>query len=268
VRTGPILLLAILAAVFAPEAGARKKKDEPPAPPDQVFRLAQEKIRKKRYYSARILLQELLPRIPPDDRDLLPRVQIAIADSFFKDRGFLNYGEALNAYRNFLTYYPQHEEAARAQYMVGLSLFQQALSPDRDQATTLKAIEEFRKLETVYPGSPFVADARTRIREAEDRLAEHERLIGAFYQKRKAWLAAIDRYRRVLSDYPHYSGANRVLFDLGRCLLAVGSRPDAEDAFARLQQAAPGDKMSAKARELLTDYDREQARKVGKDGRS
>jgi outer membrane protein assembly factor BamD len=265
-RWFPATLLAIvMVASLAPDARARKKKEQAPPSPEQVYRLAVEKIRKKRYYAGRTMLQELLPRIPPDDRDLLPRVQLAIADAFFKDRGFLNYGEALNAYRNFLTYYPQHEEAAKAQFMVGMCLFQQSLSPDRDQTTTLKSIAEFRKLESLYPASALVPEARQRIREAEDRLAEHERLVGWFYQKRRGYLAAIDRYRTILRDYPHYSAMDRVLFDLGRCLLAVGNRPDAADAFDRLQRSAPEGKLSKKASELLREYDRKQARRVGKD---
>jgi outer membrane protein assembly factor BamD len=248
----------------APTA-AKKRPPQVPAPPEEVYRQAMQRIAKKRYFSARMLLQELMPRIPPEDRDLLPRVQLAIADSYYRDRGFLNYGEAVNGYRNFLTYYPQHEEAARAQFMVGMCLFQQALSPDRDQATTRKAIREFEKLQELFPASPYVERARQKIVECHDRLAEHERVVGWFYQRRRGYLAAIDRYRRILSEYPRYSKTDRVLFDLGRCLLAIGNRPDAEDAFARLQQSDPKGALAAKARQLLTQFDREQAEKVGKD---
>jgi outer membrane protein assembly factor BamD (BamD/ComL family) len=98
----PILALGLLAAC----ATSGGKKGEPPAPPEEVYQKAMRKIEKKKYYSARTMLQNLLPRIPPEDRDLLPKVQLAIADAYFKDRGLLNYGEALNGYRNFLTSSP------------------------------------------------------------------------------------------------------------------------------------------------------------------
>jgi outer membrane protein assembly factor BamD len=263
--TASLAALVLAVACATPGAPKAKGKNVPPPPPEEIFRQAQAKIAKKRYYAARTMLQELLPRIPPEDRDLLPRVQLAIADSFFKDRGFLNYGEALNGYRNFLTYYPQHEEADRAQFMVGMCLFQQALSPDRDQATTRKAIEEFRRLEEQFPNSAYVPQARQKVVECHDRLAEHERLVGWFYQRRRAYAAAIDRYRKVLEEFPRYTGTDRVLFDLGRSLLAIGNRPDAEDAFARLEAAGPDGKLIGEARKLLKEYDREQAEKVGKD---
>ena len=238
-----------------------RKEARKSLPPEQVYRVAMEKMNKKKYYSARNLLQQILPRIPPDDRDLLPKVQLAIADSYFKDRGLLNYGEALNGYRNFLTYYPSHEQAAYAQFMVGLSMFEQVLSPDRDQAMTLKAIEEFRKVEAVYPDSPLVVQARAQVDACLELLAEHERLVGRFYQKRKSYQAAIDRYRVVLDKYPRYKKTHEVLYNQGRCFLLVGNREDAMEYFERLWHEAPDSDWSRSARSDLAAYDRAEARR-------
>ena len=225
-------------------------------PPQQVYDEAEAKIAKKRYYTARTMLQELLPRIPPEDRDLLPRVHLALAEAFFKDGGLANYGEALNAYRNFLTYFPQHEKAAYAQLMVGVSMYRQVLSPDRDQAMTLKAIDELKKVEIVYPKSPYVTEARNTIGLCYDRLAEKERLVGRYYQKRKVWPAAVDRYRAVVDKYPQYSGMNRVYLEMGRCLLSLNRRDEAKDLFDRLAAQDAKGWMSQQARSAMKAYDR------------
>lgn len=252
---GPLAVVLLAGAALAATSCAAKRKDKQAAvPPDQVYRMAIAKMEKKRYYTARGLLQALLPRIPPDDRDLLPRVQLAIADSYFKDGGLLNYGEALNGYRNFLLYYPQHPSADRAQFMVGLSLFKQVPAPDRDQALTLKAIEEFRKVEVNHPDSPFTQQARDQIVLCQDELAEHERLVGWFYQKRKAWVAALDRYRGVLDRYPRFRRTSRVLYDMGRCQLALGHRLEAEEVLGQLIHDSPDDPLVPKAKALLDEY--------------
>jgi len=257
---GLVLLLVAGAA-----CGAKHKKNQPQLPPQQAYDLAMQRIAKKHYYTGRSMLQELMPRVPPDDREILPRIQLGIADAFFKDGGQLNYGEALNSYRSFLTYYPSHEEAARAQYMVGMSLFQQALSPDRDQALTLQAIAEFEKVETVYPASPFVEKAKAKVIECHNRLAEHERVVARFYQKRKRYNAAIDRYRILLDRYPQYDHADQVLFDIGSCLIKVGNRPEAEEFFTRLFQDYPKSKLSPRARTILDEFDREQKKAPAKE---
>ena len=251
------VVLAVLVTV-ASGCAAKHKTKEPLLPPQQIYDMAMQKIARKRYYTARTMLQEAVPRIPPDDRDLLPKIQLAIADAFFKDGGQLNYSEALNQFRTFLTYYPNHESADRAQFMVGMSLFEQALSPDRDQALTRQAIQEFQKVESVYPTSPYVAQGKKKVVECYDRLAEHERLVGRFYQKRKKYNAAIDRYRAVLDHYPQYTRTGQVLFVIGKFLLKVGNRPEAEEFFTRLFQDQPGSPLASKAKDLLAQFDRDQ----------
>ncbi|HEX9507906.1 MAG TPA: outer membrane protein assembly factor BamD, partial [Myxococcales bacterium] len=129
---------------------------KPADPVDKVYEAALQKMRKKRYYSARELLQSLQTRIPQDDRNLLPLVQLRLGDAFYQDGGALNLGESLGAYRNFLTYYSQREEAAYAQYQVGMCYFGQVLAPDRDPDLIFKAITEFEKVERLYPDSPYV----------------------------------------------------------------------------------------------------------------
>jgi outer membrane protein assembly factor BamD len=260
-----VLLGGLIAPGCAAKHAPKTRTTKQQGAPEEVYLEALRKIAKKRYYGARQMLQELLPRISPDDRELLPKVQIAIADAYYNDRGLLNYGEALNGYRTFLTYYPEHEMADRAQFMVGMSLYEQALSPDRDQALTLQAIAEFSKVETAFPQSPFAAQARKMIKDCHDRLAEHERLVGRFYQRRNAYLAAIDRYRQILDKYPHYQRTNQVLFDLGQCLLVVGNRPEAGEFFARLEQEDRKGDLASKAKNLLEDFDREQARARSKE---
>jgi len=225
-------------------------------PPEEVYGLALEKMAKKRYYSARALLQEVMPRIPPEDRDLLPKVQLAIADAFYKDGGIVNYGESLNSYRNFLTYFPQHDQAVYAQYMVGMSMFQQVLAPDRDQTMTLKAIDELRKVETLHPDSPYAKEARGVIDRCHDRLAEKERLVGRFYQRRKSWPAAVDRYRFVLDRYPRFDNMNRLLLDLGTCLLALNRRDEAQEVIDRLAREDASGKLSRQAQQRLSEYER------------
>jgi len=249
-----VLLALALALLSAPSCAGKRRNKEPPPPPEQVYQMAIAKMEKKRYYTTRTMLQALLPRVAPDDRELLPKVQLAIADAYFRDGGLLNYGEALNAYRNFLIYYPQHPSSDRAQFMVAMSLFKQVPAPDRDQALTLKAIDEFNKVVTTYPDSPFAQKAREQVILCQDELAEHERLVGWFYQRRKAYSAALDRYHGIIERFTHARNVNRVLYDMGRCQIALGHRIEAEEVLGQLFHDSPDDPLVRKAKALLDDY--------------
>lgn len=228
-------------------------------PPPVIYQDAIRLMAKGKYYKVRASLQEVMPRIPPDDRDLLPKVQLTLADAFYLDGGLLNYGEALNAYRNFLTYFPTHPKADYAQYMVGMSLFAQVLAADRDQTMTKRAMIELSKVEALFPFSDYVLEARRTIQQCRDRLAEHERIVGRFYQRRKAWEAAIDRYRKLMAAFPQAENMNQVLFDLATCLLKIDQRTEAADLLDRLSHEDADGELAKKGQKLLRRYDRKQA---------
>ncbi|PYS96697.1 MAG: hypothetical protein DMF50_03680 [Acidobacteria bacterium] len=249
------LFLALVGTLLSvPSCAGKHRSKEPPLPPEQAYQMAIAKMEKKRYYTARTMLQALLPRIAPDDRDLLPKVQLAIADAYFKDGGLLNYGEALNAYRNFIIYYPQHPSSDRAQFMVAMSLFKQVPAPDRDQALTLKAIEEFNKVAATYPDSTFAQKAREQVILCQDELAEHERLVGWFYQRRKAYGAALDRYVASIASCTTWAGA--------RSRSVTGSRP--RRFWASCSTTARTTRWSGRPRPCSTNFTRRRRNRTGR----
>jgi outer membrane protein assembly factor BamD len=229
-----LLLLPVLAV-----ASCHRKSPALTEPIDQLYQSALHKMQKKKYFAARSLFQTLQARIPQEDRELLPLVQLKLADSYFLSGGVLNLGEALTAYRNFLTYYPQREEAAYAQFQVGMSLFGQVLAPDRDQELTFKAITEFEKVEHLYPDSPYVGKAQDQILQCREKLAAHNFVVGSFYYRRKNFLGAADRYRVILEKYPQYSRTEETLFLLGNCLVATLNPDEARLYYVRLVQEYP-----------------------------
>jgi len=222
-------------------------------PVDQLYQTALEKMQKKKYYAARSLFQTLQARIPQEDRELLPQVQLKLADSYYLAGGILNLGEALSAYRNFLTYYPQRDEAAYAQFQVGMSLYGQVLAPDRDQDLTNKAIIEFEKVERLYPNSPYVAQAQSQIAKCREKLAAHHFVIGGFYYKRKNYLGAADRYRVILDKFPQFSHTEDTLFLLGNCLVKTLNPDEAKLYFVRLVQEFPNGKHAREAQARLKE---------------
>ncbi len=252
-RRIPLLLALAALGLLLPASLAchRQAKAKVIQPVDQVYQEALLKMRKKRYYAARSLLQSLQTRIPQDDRQLLPLVQLKLADAFYLDGGSLNLGEALGAYRNFLTYYPQREEAAYVQFQIGMCYYGQVLAPDRDQDLTYQAISEFEKVERLYPDTSFVEKARIQTLLCRERLAAHEFLIGNFYFKRKFFVAAADRYRVVLDRYPAFSQTEETLFRLGRCLMITENPDEARLYFERLIHDYPEGNFAEEAKRIL-----------------
>ena len=69
-----------------------------------------------------------------------------------------------------------------------------------------------------FPDSPLVPQAKERLLEVQEVLAQREYLIGHFYFLREDYPAAIARLKSVADTYPLYSGADEALYRVGRRL--------------------------------------------------
>lgn len=223
---------------------------------------ADELIATKKYYKARLKLQEIM-LLGIADKELNGRAQIALADAYYQDGGTLNLAEALARYTNFLAFNPLHARADYVQYQVGMCHFEQVYSSDKDQGQTRKATEEFRKVGALYPASPYVAKAEMRMQEARQLLADHELVVGRFYASRKAHMAAIDRYRGILDHFPRVDDKPTVYFLLAEALNALERFEEARAYLKLLIASYPDHEVRPPAEHMLRRLDKKSAQPVG-----
>jgi outer membrane protein assembly factor BamD len=119
-------------------------------------------------------------------------------------------------YKDFRTFFPNMKEAAEAQLKVANIHYQEMEKADRDYTHAMRAEEEYRSLIMEYPDSPQVPQAKQRLREVQEVLAQREFNIGRFYYLRLAYPAAIARLKTLVDRYPLYSGADQALYLLGQ----------------------------------------------------
>src|SRR5665213_3376325 len=162
---------------------------------------------------ARLDLQTLLNTYP--DSQFQMRAKLAIADSWYKEGGTAALMQAESEYKDFITFFPNAPEAAEAQMRVGDIYFRQMDKPDRDYSKATHAEEEYRLMLQQFPESALVPQARQRLREVQEVMAQREAAIGDFYASRAAWPATIARYQTVVDTYPEYSHMDDVLVGLG-----------------------------------------------------
>ncbi len=106
---------------------------------------------------------------------------------------------------------------------------------------------EFKKLVLTYPLAEEIKPARASILQCEERLAQHAVLIGEHYVRVKAYPAAIDRLTEILTEYPSFSGMERVYYGLGVAYIG----------WKKPEQAVPY------LTKLVTDYPKSQAGQEG-----
>jgi outer membrane protein assembly factor BamD len=149
------------------------------------------------------------------------------------------YEEAITAGKRYVSMYPTSEDAAYAQYIVGLSYFRQIKDVTRDQRESRRAIEAMQEVIDRWPDSEYVDDARAKVRFARDQLAGKEMQVGRYYLERREYIAAVRRFRNVVESFSDTNHVEESLARLTESYYAMGLASEAQTAAAVLGHNYP-----------------------------
>jgi outer membrane protein assembly factor BamD len=161
------------------------------------------------------------------------------------------YDEAVNAAQRFITLHPGHKDAAYAYYLVALCNYEQIIDVKRDQTNTQKALAALEEVSKRFPGTAYAQDAEAKATLARDHLAGKEMEIGRWYLKKGSYLAGINRFKRVITEYQTTSHTPEALYRLTEGYLALGVRSEAQTAAAVLGHNYPNSQWYQDAYALL-----------------
>ncbi|MBI1649493.1 outer membrane protein assembly factor BamD [Hyphomicrobium sulfonivorans] len=147
--------------------------------------------------------------------------------------------EAIAAAERYTTMHPGTKEAPMAHHIIAQSYFDQMKTPNRDQDTTRKALAQFKILKARYPESTYAQKADNQIRLCEDTLAAQEMEVGRYYLNKGNHIAAINRFKTVVTEYQTTAHVEEALYRLSASYLALGIAPEAQNAVAVLGHNFP-----------------------------
>jgi len=214
------LILLVLALLVLGVACTNKKVNNPLAnvnskQPDKVlFDRAMDAMKHNHYDVARLTLQTLINTYP--DSEYIARAKLGVADSWYAEGGSASLAQAEAEYKDFETFFPNMPEAAEAQLKIANIHYQEMEKPDRDYTHAMRAEDEYRQLIQQYPDSKLVPQAKQRLLEVQEVIAEREFEVARFYYLRQSYPAAIARFRSLNEEYPLYSKADQSLYLLGQ----------------------------------------------------
>lgn len=159
--------------------------------------------------------------------------------------------EAIASAERYLALHPGTKDAALANHIIASAHFDDIKQPDRDQAETRKALSSLKTMRTRYGDSPYAKDTDNRIRVAEDTLAANEMEVGRYYQKRNNYVAAINRFKVVVTDYQTTAHVEEALYRLVECYMSLGITNEAQNAAAVLGHNFPSSSWYKNAYALL-----------------
>jgi outer membrane protein assembly factor BamD len=248
-RLGCLVVTASLLAgcsSFAWFGGNKTPEVENTDPPDVIYGKAEQLTNKGKFGDAARAYEEVDINHPYSQE---ARKAILMASYAYYKAG--KYDEAIGSADRYLTLHPGTQESDLAQDIIGMSYYDRVLDPKRDQTFARKALIAYDTLLQRYPESRYTAKARNRTRILRDLLAANEMMVGRYYLRHNNFLAAINRFRSVVTDYQTTEQVEEALMRLTEAYMALGIVNEAQTAAAVLGHNFPDSKWYSHAYALL-----------------
>jgi len=245
--------LAIALFISLWGCGKNVKVDAPAMDePDRVLYEKALKLMEKHNYSvAQVTLQTLISTYP--DSDYFPKAKYALAESYYREGGRENLDSAEAAFKDFIIYFRDSDLADDAQMWVAMTHVRRIQSPDRDNTEARLAELELRELITSYPDSNLLEEAKQKLRDVLEILAEGSFDVANQYLMKKNYKASLDRYKEIEEKWPDFSKMDETLFNHAESL-RLGKNAEASGTFyAEVISNFPSSPRAKPARQHLLD---------------
>lgn len=221
------LVAAALAACVACAPQTRNVVPAGTSEPDKfLFDKGEAALNAKKWITAREYFKQVVETYTQSP--FRPDAKLGVGDTYLEEGGADNLVFAMNEFREFLSFYPTNHRADYAQYKLAMTHFRQMRAAPRDQTETRDAVKEFQTFVARYPNSSLMPDVKARLREAQDRVAESDFLVGLFYYRQKWYPGSIDRFTALLKSDPDYTRRDNVYFFLAESYVRGNSNNTAQ----------------------------------------
>jgi outer membrane protein assembly factor BamD len=258
-----VVLLALMTVAAC--SSAPKRPPTGTADPDKfLFERGTAELNDKDWFTAREYFRQLVDSYPqsPYRGD----AKLGMGDTHLGEGTTEGYVLAINEYREFLSLFPTHKRVDYAQFKLAMAHFYQMRGPMRDQTETLEAIKELTVFVERFPSverSPLFPEAQAKLREAKDRLGEHELGVGVQYHRTKWYPGAIERLKTLLEKDPQFTRRDAALFYLADSFDKVGRPAEALPYYDRLIKEFERSEFLEKAQTRVTAIRAEMDKKSG-----
>ena len=138
------------------------------------------------------------------------------------------YGNSIAELERFIKIYPQNKNIDYAYYLLGISFYEQIVDEKKDLNSILKAKKTFEIIIKKFPNTQYAIDSEFKIELINDIIASKEMYIGRYYQSKKKWIAAINRFRTVVDDYNETVYTEEALHRLVEIYYTLGLKDEAK----------------------------------------
>ncbi len=199
-------------------------------------------------YEKAVKLYEILESRYPYGR-YAQQAQLEIAYAYYKDQEPIS---AIAACDRFIKLHPSHPNVDYAYYLKGLANFTEDLGllsqissqdmSERDPKAARDSFISFKELITLFPDSKYAEDAKARMKYLVNAISANEVHVARYYLKREAYVAAANRAKNVVTNYPETPSIEEALAIMVVAYDKLGIKDLRDDALRVLKLNYPNSK--------------------------
>lgn len=217
-------------------------KPSPVLSVNEQFKLAKQFYDNHKYQKAQQEFEKLIYTYPGNT--IIDTAQYFLSMSQYYQKDYII---AAGEFQRLLQSYPQSEYADDAQYQIGMCHYKMSPKYQLDQTETYEALDAFQTFLGNFIGSPLVEDARSRIRELENKLAQKKFMTGLLYLKLADYEPAITYFWTVRDEYPATDWAVQAIYYTGEAYYGQKEYSKALETIQAFAAGFPGHPLSGKA---------------------
>ena len=238
-----------LVTVSACAASKKERLAYVERPAELIYNQALDQLDRGDFADAKLLFQEVERQHP-----FSKWARRSMLMSAYASYRTAEHDESIAGAQRFIGLHPGSDSAPYAYYLVAINYYDQIYDVGRDQATTVSAESSLQQVVRRYPESDYAADARLKLELTHDHLAGKEMSIGRYYLKQNQHLAAIGRFKTVVSDYETTSQTEEALHRLVESYVSIGVIQEAKLVGSVLGHNYPNSEWYADSYDLLQNY--------------
>ena len=108
---------------------------------------------------------------------------------------------AIEELDRFILKYPKHKNLSYAHFLRAICYFESVVDEKKDLEPLVKSKKGFNFIIENYPDTDFAMDAKYKLELINNILAAKEMYIGRYYLGKEKWVAAINRFKKVVKYY-------------------------------------------------------------------
>ena len=164
--------------------------------PESFYQLAKKSFDNQNFELASQQFKEIKRLFPLSNEAVQSEIMIAFIHYVLMD-----YDNAIINYKRIIKRYPSHKDLDYIYYMIAICNYEQLQNEALDGYYNNLALNAFDQVIRRFPESTYATDSRQKIILVKSNIAAKNMEIGRFYLNNKKFIAALNRFKVVVSEY-------------------------------------------------------------------